>query len=247
MKTIPRNFLLFLGIAFLLIATMAEIYSASLARTQKASYNTLPVVSSGGPDSGELIQIEAPSSLRVSDTGIIKVNYMFIAPSQEVNSPGQPSVRKDIQIALQTASFDTAPPSGQPIERQLKVGIRYEWTWVIKPQQEGEHIIIMQFGGISGPGLAEIASTLGIDQLPANSTLMNASNWSEQINDPEYIFNLAIPISVVDVFGLSAIQARVVNNVVTFLGSGLTLVWLYEQWQKRHSQGNAKQRRGKRK
>jgi hypothetical protein len=251
MKVITRNYRLFVGLASILIGIIGLIYSSYPLGTQKFFYD-FPCSSCSPTGVEEMIQIEIPNRLRLSESGVIRVFYGFDTPSREIDSFGQPSGDRVISITLQTASFDTAPPSGQSIEKHLRNRAPQEWIWVIQPQREGRQIIIMQFSGIPRSILAGVASQLAIDQLSSNSSIMKPTSSPgeevlEQTDDLYQLHNLAIPITVVDVLGLTAIQAKVINTVVTFLGSGFTLVWLYEQWQRRRSEGNAKQQTGRRK
>jgi hypothetical protein len=237
--------LLVAGILFTLFGVAGLIYSSYPLGTQKAANKV------GGP--GVLLQLEVPRNIRISDAGIVRVNYEFsVAP--EFGDSGQvvvPVVYENITVTLQTTSFDTAPPSGQPIAKRVKNDLPYEWIWVIKPKQVGQHLIVLQFVGIPGPLLAEIAFNLEVDQLPANSAIMSTLNWPDEeifkrSKDPEFVLNLAIPISVVDVLGLTAIQARIASIIVTVLGPALTIPWLYEQWQKRRFAKDKKRQPGRR-
>jgi hypothetical protein len=240
-----RGYLLLSGVLLTLIGIIGLVYSSYPLGTKKGSNMV------GGP--GELLQIERPKSVRVSDSGIIRVDYIFAVPPDD--SSGQfvvPVVYQDITVTLHTASFDTAPASGQPIAKHIKNEVPHEWIWVIKPKQEGQQFVVLQFIGMPGSVLAEVASSLDVDRLPENSAVMNTLKWpSDEVyrltKNPEFALNLVIPITVADVLGLTAIQARVVSIAAMFLGPTLTMPWLYAQWQKRRSENERKQQSRKQK
>ena len=243
-------YLLLVGIPLALIGIAGLIYATyPLGTRQGASYV-------GGP--GDLLQIDFPESLREADSDIVRVRYEFSRPV-DYDSSGQavnPVVYEDITVTLQAPSFNTAPPSGQPIAKHVRNEVPYEWTWVVGPKQVGQHQIALEFIGVSGPTLAEVASDLEVDQLPENSTTMSTLDWPlekirEQSDDPEYTLSLVLPIAVVDVFGLTAVQARIVSGIPAILGSGFTLTgllaFLYSRYQKQRPRSKKRRQSSKRK
>lgn len=239
-----HNILLFIGVILTLLGVTGLVYSNYSQGVWRAANGV------GGP--GILLQVEVPKGLKMSETGIIRVNYEFAVPP-DVDSTGQvtvPVVFETITMTLQTASFWTDPTPGQSIAKRVRNEVQYQWLWIISPQQVGQHHVALQFTGIPGPLLAEIASRLGVDQLSANSVIMNTQDWSSEevlarLDDPNYSFDLVIPITVVDLFGLTALQAKIASGLLTFIGSGFTLAWLYEQWQKQRTERKSKRRSNK--
>lgn len=248
-KRATHSYLLFLGVLLTLVGIIGLVYSSYPLGTQRGTNKV------GGP--GTFLQLEAPKSVRTTDSSIIRVYYR-LSEWSDFDSSGHPiipDIYEDITVTLQAPSFDVAPPSGQPLAKHIKNEMPQEWIWVIAPKQEGQQFVVLQFTGMLGPRLAEVASSLGVDKLPANYAVMDTLNWSSdevirQTKNPEFALNLVIPITVVDVLGLTAIQARVVSVITTVLGPALTLTWLYEQWQKQRSEkekqktSQRKQRKG---
>lgn len=224
-----------IGVALTIVGITGLIYSSFPQGLRRG------VNSAGGP--GTFVELEIPRSLRVSDSGIVRINYMF-ATAPKSDSSGKiitETVYRNITITLRTASFDASPSPNEPIGKRVKNGLSYEWTWTIRPEKIGQHHIVLQFGGVPGPLLAEIASGLEVDHLPANAAIMDTSDWTyeqivEQQEDSNYTYDLVVPIKVVNLFGLTALQAKIISSFTTFLGSGLTVTWLYEQWYKKRSQ-----------
>jgi len=192
--------------------------------------------------------------MRISDSGVVRISYMF-ATAPQLDNSGQiitETVYRNITITLQTASFDVSPPPNEPIGKRVRNELSYEWTWTVRPEETGQHHIVLQFGGVPGPLLAEIASGLEVDHLPANAAIMDPSDWTyeqivEQQEDPNYTYDLVVPIRVVNLFGLTALQAKIASSFTTFLGSGLTVTWLYEQWYKKRSDESKKHQSKRRK
>lgn len=221
-----RIYVLLLGFVLILVGIAGWRYAVSPLGYYKVAS---PV---GGP--GPQITLEIPKKLRRSETGVVRVGYSFSSVGSESNS-------KTITMTLKTVSFELTPISGKPIAKRVEADAPYEWIWVIRPTEVGQHYVVLEAAGIWGPLLSYIASDLEVDQLPANSLIMDTANWSyeqmvERSNDPNYVFPLTIPIEVVDILGLTAIQAKIVSSVFTLLGSGISFAWLYLRWQERRSE-----------
>lgn len=232
--TFGRTWLLALAMALLLIGVAGLIYvgftwDIRQGRTFHAG-------------AGDTLTVLAPTRLRVSDTASVGVQYEFV-PDLEYDSSGNPlptAGSAHVTVTLLAPSFRASPVTGEPISNQVAAESVGNWLWLIFPESLGQQRMVLRFQGLAGPLVASVVDQLGVDTVPENAVIMDTLDRPveeivEEFRNPKYTYDLVIPVTVVDLFGFTALQARLLGFALAFVGNGFTAAWLYEQWQKRQT------------